>query len=58
VLTRNLLVFLLAIQGIPVTFTIVPKYGNSYGIKFQKEYRNNIFSFQEGNIVIEDAVSV
>ncbi|CAD8071646.1 unnamed protein product [Paramecium sonneborni] len=59
ILSRNLLTFLLAMQGFHVDFQLLPKYHNNYSIQFPKYYKNDLVEFEDGNVIIlnQDIIS-
>ncbi|KAM3137582.1 hypothetical protein pb186bvf_010372 [Paramecium bursaria] len=53
ILSRNLLTFLLSMQGIQIDKQIVPFYTNTYNIKFPRIVNHQILHFDNGNLVIK-----
>ncbi|CAD8159807.1 unnamed protein product [Paramecium octaurelia] len=58
ILSRNLLTFLLAMQGFQVDFQLLPKYNNNYNIQFPKYCKNDLVEFEDGNVIIQNQESI
>lgn len=57
-LSRNLLCFLLAMQGFQVDYSLVPEYINTYDVKFPNKLQKGIFEFENGNLVITSCEAI